>query len=124
MNKFLHLLIISLITVFVHGQAYHLSFVSFEESSGDQRPLQSTTMPRSEVVILNNSLNSRSALGPTMNFHGNVVVVDEMNRLPDGSVQIIIRREDGQDFFGYLPNLKAILRPVEPLVENGNLISN
>ncbi|AKA34741.1 hypothetical protein [Flagellimonas lutaonensis] len=108
-------------------QVYRMGFEHFQESRGDSDTGLLAKLPYTEVVLGYNPMNSRSGLGTTFNFHGHVVVVDQMDVLPDGSIQAIIRREDGRDFFGYAPTLKAILIPVNTLnnsLKSGNLVSN
>ncbi|WP_343488105.1 hypothetical protein [Allomuricauda sp. d1] len=104
------------------AQVYEMRFEHFQESRGNADTGLIARLPYSEVVLLHNSLNSSSGLGATLNFHGNMVVIDQMNVLPDGTTHIVIRREDGRDFFGYTPTLRAVLRAAgtddSPLEEN------
>lgn len=102
-------------------RVYQMGFEHFQESRGDSGNGLMAELPYTEVVLGHNPLNSRSGLGLTFNFHGHVVVVDQMDVLPDGSIQAVIRREDGRDFFGYAPTLKAILRV--PNITNDSLKS-
>ncbi len=90
---------------------YRIVFEHFEESRGDGFGQLITELPYSEVVLSYNPLNSNSGLGTTFNFHGNIVVVDQFNTLDNGAIQVVLRREDGRNFFGYTPTLKAILVP-------------
>ena len=90
-------------------RSHHISFKHFTESRGEAQKGLLLEIPYSDVVVMNNSLNSSSGFGFTMNFHGNVVVIDQMNVMPDGSTQVVMRREDGKDFYGYTPTLKAVL---------------
>lgn len=85
------------------------SYEHFNESRGNFESGQILTLPYEETVKLFSPLNSRSGLGPTFNYYGTVVVVDQMDRLPDGKMQLILRREDGRNFYGYRPTIKAIL---------------
>ncbi len=116
MKRFLHTLYFCALTMaglHAQTQTYEMGFEHFQESRGDTDTELIAKLPYSEVVLLHNSLNSRSSLGATLNFHGNVVVIDQMDIMPDGSTQIIIRREDGKNFFGYTPTLRAVLRAVD-----------
>jgi len=93
-------------------QLYTVHFDNFEASRGNADTGLIAELPQSELIIKQDVLRSRSGLGMPLNFHGNIVVIDQMDVLPDGSKQITIRREDGKDFFGYRPTLRAILKPV------------
>ncbi len=88
---------------------FQKSFEHFEESRGDSATEHILTLPYEETVMLTNSLNSTSGLGPTFNYYGTVVVVDQMNTLPNGEMQLVLRREDGRDFYGFRPTIKAVL---------------
>ena len=90
-------------------QSKTISFEHFANSRGDFEGGAVLEIPYSEVVMLNNPLNTSSGFGMTLNFHGNVLVVDYMEILPNGTTQVILRREDGKDFYGFRPTLKAIL---------------
>ncbi len=85
------------------------SYKHFNESRGNFESGQIMTLPYEETVQLFNSLNSKSGLSPTFNYYGTVVVVDQMDVLPNGEMQLILRREDGRNFYGYRPTIKAIL---------------
>ena len=85
------------------------SYEHFYESRGDYENSQILTLPYEETVKLLNPLNSKSGLGPTFNYYGTVVVVDQMDVLPNGEMQLILRREDGRNFYGYRPTIKAVL---------------
>jgi hypothetical protein len=84
-------------------------FEHFTESRGNSDNDLILTLPGQELVKLQHNLNSRSGLGPTFNYFGTVIVVDQVNVLPNGNKQLIIRREDGRNFYGYKPTLKAVL---------------
>jgi len=84
-------------------------FNHFDESRGDVESGLILTLPYQEMVRLESNLNSNSGLGPSFNYYGTVVIVDQMNILPNGNKQLVLRREDGRDFYGYRSTLKAIL---------------
>ena len=85
------------------------SYEHFEVSRGDYESGQILTLPYEETVLLHNALNSRSGLGATFNYYGNIVVVDQMDVLPSGDMLLVLRREDGRSFYGYRPTIKAVL---------------
>nr|WP_299339000.1 hypothetical protein [Allomuricauda sp.] len=91
------------------NQPQKIEFEHFTTSRGDADDNLLLEIPYSQVVVMNNSLNSSSGFGMTLNFHGNMVVVDQIETMPDGRTQVVLRREDGRDFYGYKPTIKAIL---------------
>jgi len=84
-------------------------FKHFDESRGDVESGLILTLPYQEMVRLESNLNSNSGLGPSFNYYGTVVIVDHMNILPNGNKQLVLRREDGRNFYGYRATLKAVL---------------
>ncbi|RDY59520.1 hypothetical protein [Flagellimonas nanhaiensis] len=111
MKKVLLLLIFLIFSSGVLAQSgqYQLKVEHFEESRGDFNHERILKIPYSQMVLVENSLNSSSGFGLQMNFHGQLVAVDYMETMPDGSIQVILRREDGKNFYGYKPTIKAIL---------------
>lgn len=105
------LFIILTLPLFLSAQneTFQKSYEHFEESRGDTDFNPIVTLPYEKVVPMVNPLNSTSGLGPTFNYFGTVVVVDQMNRLPNGNLQLVLRREDGRNFYGFRPTLKAVL---------------
>ncbi|MEM1337681.1 MAG: hypothetical protein AAF717_03965 [Bacteroidota bacterium] len=108
-QTFTLLLCMMISPLFAQQTAFVKTYKHFNESRGNAENVQILTLPYEETVKLFNSLNSKSGLGPTFNYYGNVVVVDQMDRLPNGEVQLILRREDGRNFYGYRPTIKAVL---------------
>ena len=121
--KQLTTLILFLSTVqfsFAQQEEAFKKFDHFVESRGDFDSGLILTLPYEEMVRLEANLNSNSGLGPTFNYYGTVVVVDQMNVLPNGNKQLVLRREDGRDFYGYRPTLKAVLINNNPITQSNN----
>ena len=108
----LFILLVFPLAVFAQQEKFQKSFEHFDESRGDSANEYILTLSHQETVVLTNPLNSSSGLGATFNYFGTVVVVDQMNVLPNGDKQLILRREDGKDFYGFRPTIKAVLSPV------------
>lgn len=106
---YLCFMLLSGLQVTAQNKAQHINFKHFAESRGDFEKGMLLEIPYSDIVMVDNHLNSSSGFGLTMNFHGNIVVIDQMNVMPDGSTQVVLRREDGRNFYGYKPTIKAIL---------------
>ncbi|PWL40198.1 hypothetical protein DKG77_05075 [Flagellimonas aquimarina] len=90
-------------------KSHQINFKHFTESRGDFEKGMLLEIPYADIVLVDNHLNSSSGFGLTMNFHGNIVVIDQMDVMPDGTTQVVLRREDGRNFYGYKPTIKAIL---------------
>lgn len=113
---YLCFMLLSGLQVTAQNDAQHINFKHFAESRGDFEKGMLLEIPYSDIVMIDNHLNSSSGFGLTMNFHGNIVVIDQMDVMHDGSTQVVLRREDGRNFYGYKPTIKAIL--VKKNVEN------
>ncbi len=104
------LLFTFIFSIHLNGQQQRrISIEHFSESRGDSDEALLFEIPYSQIVVLNNSLNSRSGFGMTLNLYGNMVVVDQLETMPDGTTQVVLRREDGKDFYGYKPTIRAVL---------------
>ncbi|WP_422349271.1 hypothetical protein [Flagellimonas sp.] len=88
---------------------FSMQVMHFNESRGDFEHGKLLEIPYSKMVLVENSLNSSSGFGLQLNFHGHRVTVDQMETMADGSVQVVLRREDGRNFYGFKPTIKAIL---------------
>ncbi|WP_435623691.1 hypothetical protein [Flagellimonas sp.] len=86
-----------------------ISFEHFTESRGDSESGLILEIPQSQIIVLENSLRTRSGFGMRLNFNGAMVIIDQMEVLRDGRTQVVLRREDGRNFYGYKPTLKAVL---------------
>ncbi|TXN38052.1 hypothetical protein FVB32_07095 [Flagellimonas hymeniacidonis] len=113
---YLCFILLSGLQVTAQTKAQHIKFNHFTESRGDFEKGMLLEIPYSDIVMVDNHLNSSSGFGLTMNFHGNIVVIDQMDVMSDGSTQVVLRREDGRNFYGYKPTIKAIL--VKEKIEN------
>ena len=116
------ILLVFPLIIFAQQENFQKSFQHFEESRGDTNTEHILTLPYQETVVLTNPLNATSGLGPTFNYYGTIVVADQMYRLPNGQMQLILRREDGRNFYGFRPTLKAVLSktPTTDLTFNDN----
>ena len=103
---------------YAQHETHQIDFEHFTESRGDSDTDLILELPRSVLAMGHTPLNSTSGLGKTFNYNGNVVVVDYIDVLNDGSVQVVLRREDGKDFYGYKSTIKAILK--SSINEKGN----
>lgn len=109
MKRILLLLFFAGISATAQENTYKVKFEHFAESRGDYEHETLLEIPYTNVVVMEDSLNSSSGFGLRMNFHGHIVAVDYMETMPDGSIQVILRREDGRNFYGYKPTIKAVL---------------
>ena len=96
-----------------------------ERVSGAAGP--SVNVPvKSGIVVLDGAYDSEG-LGQAIVFNGSRLIIDSMSMGQDGWRYIVLRREDGRDFFDMFPTLRARMIPTtqrpEP-EENKDTISN
>lgn len=59
------------------------------------------------------SIFNQGGIGKTVNIYGKALVIEEVNPLMDGSVELVMRKENGKSFFNYYPKVRARLFPNE-----------
>ena len=91
---------------------YQLQSSHFEGTRGNSETELILNLPEQEIVQLENHLNTTSGFGWTFNYFGNVLVVEQLDILVDGTKQLVLRREDGKDFFSNRSTIKAIIKPI------------
>ena len=60
--------------------------------------------------LIRNILN-QGGIGNTVNIYGKTLIIEEVNPQVDGSVELVMRKENGKSFFNYYPKVKARLVP-------------
>lgn len=48
-------------------------------------------------------------IGKTVNIYGKTLVIEEVNPNADGTIELVMRQENGKDFFNYYPKVRARL---------------
>jgi len=57
------------------------------------------------------SILSQGGIGKSVNIYGKTLVIEEVNPQVDGSVELVMRKENGKSFYNYYPKVKARLVP-------------
>ena len=55
------------------------------------------------------SILNQGGIGKTVNIYGKALVIEEVNPLMDGSIELVMRKENGKSFFNFYPKVKARL---------------
>lgn len=88
-----------------------LNEFQYTESSGSSMQTQ-IRFPTSEKVIFMGGLDHLDEIGKYFNIYGSKLKVDNLTMNGDGTHTVILRREDGKNFFDLFPKLTARLIPV------------
>ncbi|MCX2718240.1 hypothetical protein [Lentiprolixibacter aurantiacus] len=57
------------------------------------------------------SILNQGGIGRAVNIYGKALVIEEVNPLMDGSVELVMRKENGKSFFNFYPKVRARLSP-------------
>lgn len=78
---------------------------------------------RMGMAIMAGTYNNEG-LGKYLVFNGSQLRIESMDVALDGNIQVLLRREDGRDFFDKFPLLRARLTPVVQSQLNENTASS
>ncbi|MGB5821855.1 MAG: hypothetical protein WBG90_20395 [Saonia sp.] len=112
MAKFLLLLIIPF---FVQSQQmFRLQLDSYQQNETSFGTMdKQLSLPVKNSVVVLGGLNDLDGIGNYLNIYGSKLIVDSSDVNSDGIRQMVLRREDGRDFFNLFPTIKAKLIPME-----------
>lgn len=106
-----------------------IALLSISVSSGQQlvklkfTPLQESIYPASsnvpqlkfnadpEVVAVMGGLNDWDGMNNYLNIYGSKLIIQERDIASNGVIRIVLRREDGENFYGLYPTLNAEIIP-------------
>ncbi|MEO1012288.1 MAG: hypothetical protein AAFX53_13350 [Bacteroidota bacterium] len=70
-------------------------------------------LPTDDVLAIMGGLNDWDGMNNYFNIFGSKLIVERMDHNTDGSKQIVLRREDGKDFYNLFPTITARLIPLQ-----------
>jgi hypothetical protein len=68
--------------------------------------------PKSNTNIIMGGLNDWDGMNNYFNLFGSKLIVDSLDMGSDGIQNVVLRREDGRDFFNLFPTVSAKLVPI------------
>jgi hypothetical protein len=60
-------------------------------------------------------LNDLDGMGNYLNVYGSKLIIDSLDITSDGTQSVVLRREDGNNFFNLYSTMRAKLTPVRNL---------
>ena len=81
-------------------------------------------LPHRNATIIMGGLNNGEALNNYFNIYGTKIIIDSINQGADGHENVVLRREDGRNFFDIFPTLSATLVPAEHPINEGTDTTN
>lgn len=114
MKKVIHLIAFLIIPFLAFSQEqYKISFDDFqlvEDSSTSMK--NQMKFPFKDAVVVMGGLNDLDGMNNYFNIFGSKLIVQEQSDNSEGSVSLVLRREDGRNFFDLFPTLSAKLTPL------------
>jgi len=105
-------------------KTYSLSLDTYQTSADGSASFGNLIeLPISQRTVVLGSLNDLSQIGSYISVYGTKLIVDSLDQASDGTKRVVLRREDGLDFYDFFPTLKVILTPLS-LVQNEESLSD
>lgn len=96
-----------------------LFHISFEQNQTQTNATLINTheisLPVKGSAVIVGGLNDLDGMGNYLNVFGSKLIVDSLDIASDGTQNVVLRREDGNNFFNLYPSLRAKLVPVQNL---------
>lgn len=94
-------------------ELYHISFEQNQTTLHTSQTNESEiSLPAKGSTIIMGGLNNLDGMGNYLNVFGSKLIVDSLDIAMDGTQNVVLRREDGNNFFNLYPTMKAKLTPV------------
>jgi hypothetical protein len=77
--------------------------------------------PQTDKVVVMGGLNDLDGMNNYFNIFGGKLIVNQQGMNSDGSQSLILRKEDGSNFFDLFPTLRAKLIPLTSIEIDENL---
>ena len=107
------LLLFMLPSLCISQELYHLSFEQNQTALNTmQLDKNQIDLPVKRSTIIMGGLNNLDGMGNYLNVFGSKLIVDSLDIASDGTQKVVLRREDGNNFFNLYPTMKATLTPV------------
>jgi hypothetical protein len=117
MKKLLLYIFLSFTPIIVGAQ--ELFYLTFEQN---QTPINTTLIDTNEIslavkgsTIIVGGLNDLDGMGNYFNVYGSKLIIDSLDITSDGTQSVVLRREDGNNFFNLYSTMRAKLTPVRNL---------
>ncbi|MGB3151013.1 MAG: hypothetical protein WBB27_10145 [Maribacter sp.] len=66
-----------------------------------------------EIITVMGGLNDLDGMNNYFNIYGSKLIIQQKDISSNGVVKLILRREDGNNFYGQYPTLEAEIRPYQ-----------
>ena len=110
MNKLLSILFVSICFSSSAQELFRLQFDTYQYVESKDGALGShIKLPNNNATIIMGGLNDWDGMNNYFNLLGSKLIIDSTDRSSDGIQNVVLRREDGRDFFDLFPTVSAKL---------------
>lgn len=81
-------------------------------------------LPNGNATVIMGGLNDWDGMNNYFNLFGSKLIVDSLDMGSDGIQNVVLRREDGRDFFDLFPTVRAKLIPIVHPQYNSSTVEN
>ncbi len=113
MNKLLSILFVSICVSSSAQELFRLQFDTYQYVESKDGALGShIKLPNNNATIIMGGLNDWDGMNNYFNLFGSKLIIDSTDRSSDGIQNVVLRREDGRNFFDLFPTVSAKLIPI------------
>ena len=113
MNKLLSILFVSICFSSSAQELFRLQFDTYQYVESKDGALGShINLPNNNATIIMGGLNDWDGMNNYFNLFGSKLIIDSTDRSSDGIQNVVLRREDGRNFFDLFPTVRAKLIPI------------
>lgn len=101
-------------SIIVTGQEqYRLSLDTYQEMENNSSAMKNhVSLPFANQIVVMGGLNDLDGMGNYFNVYGSKLIVDRLDYAENGIKYVVLRREDGRNFYEIYPTLRAKLIPL------------
>lgn len=101
-------------SIIVTGQEqYKLSLDTYQEMENNSSAMKNqVNLPFANQIVVMGGLNDLDGMGNYFNVYGSKLIIDSLDYAENGIKLVVLRREDGRNFYEIYPKLRAKLIPL------------
>lgn len=110
-------MVLALFGLILQGNAQESGVLAFDDyqsvRNSSSTAVHEIRLPAEDMMAIMGGLNDWDGMNNYFNVFGTKLIVESMEHNGDGTKQVVLRREDGRDFYNLFPTLTAKFIPLE-----------
>lgn len=98
-------------------QLFSMKLIAAHEAERSFDSMASSVIINSKKVLIMGGLNDWDGMNNYFNIYGGKVIIQNKDIASNGITNLVLRREDGKNFFGIYPSLMAEITPITDMEE-------